>query len=85
MLLNYLIKSILTFIDPILLIFTSKAILLLYNWSIISCSCPLITSCKYASELSAILVSPLNPKVVVPDSIITSTLGSIVSNHLSYY
>jgi len=69
-LLNYLIKGILTFINPILFNFTLKATLLPYNW--------LITTYKLIFKLFAMLVSLYNVEIIIPNSIVTSTLSGIL-------
>jgi len=75
--LNRSIKSILTFIVPILFSFSLWTILSPYSWSMTACSCPLIINIESASELSAMLVSP--PHNVVADDD-TAALGGILLN-----
>jgi len=83
-LLNHLIKSILTFINFILFSLILKAASLPYNWLITAYNCPLMTTYKSIFKLLAILVSLCNLEVKMPNSIITSTLGGILFNYLSY-
>jgi len=80
-LLNYLIKSILTFISPTLLILISKAVLLLYSW--------LTTTYNYATMttynpllLPSILISPYLNIIATNNN--TTALGSILLSRLSH-
>jgi len=79
-LLNRLIKGILTFIDPILLSLLSWTILSLCNWSMTNYNCPLVIGCELIFKLSAILVS-LCPDIVATNNNITA-LGGILLNFL---
>ena len=63
-----------------LLILSSSILLLSYKYLTISYNCPRVTIYKLAS---AILVSPLNPKVIITViSVIVSAFSSIL---LTYY
>jgi len=79
-LLNCLIKGILTFIDPILLSLLFWTALLPYNWLITDCSCPLVISCELVSELLAMLVLLCLDVVATNNDI--ATLGGILLNFL---
>jgi len=75
--LNRSIKSILTFINPILLSLLSQTALLPCNWLITNYNYPLIISCESVSKLSAILVS-LCPDIVATNDNVAA-LGGILS------
>jgi len=61
-----------------------KTTLLLCNWLITFYNYALITTYKSIFKLFAILISLFNFKIIIPNSIITSTLVSILSSHLYY-
>jgi len=75
-LLNCLIKNILTFIVFILFSFSSQTALSPCSWSMTTYSYPFVIIIKSASELSAMLVSP--PHNIIADDD-TTALGSILS------
>jgi len=77
-LLNCLIKGILTFIDPILLSLLSWTALLPCNWLMTNYSCPLVIGCELVSELLAMLVSPC-PDVVAVDNDVAALGGILLS------
>jgi len=57
-------------------IFTSRTALLPYSWSITAYNCPLITTCKSMSKLSAILILPYLDIIATNNNI--TTLGDIL-------
>ena len=66
----------------ILLILSSNTLLLSYKWSTISYSCPRVIICE---SVSAILVSPPNPKVVAAVvSVVVGAFGGILFNFFYY-
>jgi len=77
-LLNYLIKSILTFIIFILLSFISQTTLSPYNWSITTYNCPLMTTYKLIFKLSAMLVSFYLNDITINNN--TTALNNIILN-----
>jgi len=79
-LLNHLIKSILTFIIFILFSLLLQTTLSPYNWLKTAYSCPFVTTYKLVSKLSAILVSFYLDVVATNNN--TTTLGGILLNSL---
>ena len=77
-LLNHSIKGILTFIIFILLSLSLQTALSPCNWSKTAYNCPLITTCKSASKLSAILVLFYLDVIAADDD--TAALGGILLN-----